>query len=362
MAPFYRRELWRAMSRELGVEFWCDTTERQGIKTIDLAKESIPHKTLRNVIFKGVMIWQIGVIGSLLRNKNRITVVVVLGEAYCLSNWVVLFLCKMLRLPTCIWTHGLYGNESFWKKALRLKFYKQATHVLTYERRARKLMIGSGFSDQKISVIYNSLHYSRQLLLRSTISSDKPKHFPFFKNPSVKCLVFIGRLSSTKKLDILINVFKQLSADYNLLLIGDGPERQSLENSLAEELVNQRVYFTGGLYDECEIAPLLYNADLCVSPGNVGLTCIHALSYGTPVATHNDFSNQGPEVEAIDEGNTGFLFDAGDLHSLLEGINQWFDKPQNRQELREKCYQIIDKYYNPGYQVSVFKKVFETIT
>ena len=61
-------------------------------------------------------------------------------------------------------------------------------------------------------------------------------------------------------------------------------------------------------YDENEIGDLIYNADLCVSPGNVGLTAIHTLTYGTPVLSHANFPNQMPEFEAIDKDFTSFLF------------------------------------------------------
>ena len=44
-----------------------------------------------------------------------------------------------------------------------------------------------------------------------------------------------------------------------------------------------------------------------VSPGNVGLTAIHSLSYGTPVLTHNNFNNQMPEVESIQPGFNGYF-------------------------------------------------------
>ena len=80
--------------------------------------------------------------------------------------------------------------------------------------------------------------------------------------------------------------------------------------------LNQNVCFFGPCYDEFEIGMLIYNAALCVSPGNVGLTAIHSLSYGTPVISHNDFKHQMPEFEAIVPGETGAFFIANDLNSL----------------------------------------------
>ncbi len=66
-----------------------------------------------------------------------------------------------------------------------------------------------------------------------------------------------------------------------------------------------RIWLYGACYDEEIIGELIFNAQLCVSPGNVGLTAMHSLVYGTPVITHNNFSNQSPEFEAIIDGKTG---------------------------------------------------------
>ena len=53
---------------------------------------------------------------------------------------------------------------------------------------------------------------------------------------------------------------------------------------------------------------------------NVGLTAIHSLSFGTPVLTHNNFDNQMPEVQAINEGENGGFFIENDLEDLIKKI------------------------------------------
>ena len=66
--------------------------------------------------------------------------------------------------------------------------------------------------------------------------------------------------------------------------------------------------FYGATYDEKELSKLIYMSDLTVSPGNIGLTAIHSLSYGTPVCSHSNFNNQMPESEAIINFENGFFF------------------------------------------------------
>ena len=55
---------------------------------------------------------------------------------------------------------------------------------------------------------------------------------------------------------------------------------------LAQPLLKKGLcHFQGAVFDESN-SELIYHSDLCVSPGNVGLTAIHSLTYGVPVATH----------------------------------------------------------------------------
>ena len=123
--------------------------------------------------------------------------------------------------------------------------------------------------------------------------------------------------------------------------------------SLAKKLLNANNFnFFGSVYDESLLSDLIYNSDLCVSPGNIGLTAIHSLSYGTPVASHNNFNNQMPEVEAIIDGENGFLFDENNSDDLANKIDNWFlNNPNLDKDVIRKI--IIDKY-NPKYQMRIF--------
>jgi glycosyltransferase involved in cell wall biosynthesis len=98
-------------------------------------------------------------------------------------------------------------------------------------------------------------------------------------------------------------------------------------------------------------------ADLTVSPGNVGLTAVHSLSYGTPVITHNDVSNQGPEYEIIENGITGMFFERNNSESLAESICYWFQKNPDSSIKRQRCRINIDRFYNPDYQTAVFNEL-----
>ena len=127
--------------------------------------------------------------------------------------------------------------------------------------------------------------------------------------------------------------------------------------ALSRELgLENQVWFYGACYDEKVNAELLYNADLCVSPGNVGLTAIHSLMFGCPDLTHDNFKMQMPEFESIVSGKTGDFFEYGNVDSLAQKIGQWFDNSKDRELIRKNCFEEIDNSWNPEYQIDVFKR------
>jgi glycosyltransferase involved in cell wall biosynthesis len=216
-----------------------------------------------------------------------------------------------------------------------------------------------GFTERKLKVIYNSINYD--LTLEKRESSLVKNYYADFFNNSNKTIVYIGRLTKYKKLGILIEALHTLKLkgkNYNLMLIGDGTERLELEKMTNKLKIN--ACFFGPCYSEEQISQLLSNADLCVSPGNVGLTAVHAMSYGTPVCTHDNFSTHMPEFEIIKPNKTGCFYSL-DKNNLAETIVDWFENNQNREEIRKECYNIIDKYYNPDYQVKVMKEALKAI-
>ena len=111
--------------------------------------------------------------------------------------------------------------------------------------------------------------------------------------------------------------------DVSTVLVGKEIENVGV-HALAEQLeVSDRVWFYGPCYDEEKLAELFYNATVCVSPGNVGLTAIHSLTYGCPVITHDNLSDQMPEFEAVRPCLTGDFFKEDSVESLTNVIKQW---------------------------------------
>jgi glycosyltransferase involved in cell wall biosynthesis len=361
IAPHYRNRLWLDLVSSQAWEIHFYYGRSASIKEILFNSEWESYKSnlnlLQNIYWKNRLIFQNKAIGNAIR-KNFDTILL-LGDMNVLSSWVIAIIAKLSGTRLVFWGHGFYGNESWVVERIRLMFYSLADAHLVYNNRGKKLMIQHGIKDKDIHVVYNSLdYYTQKDLRKKVLSVNLIKKEKLFETLMLPTLVFIGRLTPVKRIDVLIRAFINLnkkSIPLNLLIIGDGQEKEKLIE--LSKPIESHVHFYGKCYDEEKIGSLIANCDLCVSPGNVGLTAIHSLSYGTPVCTHDSFENQMPEFEVIVEGQTGTFY-SEKSNNLEEVIEAWLSSDLDREQIRKNCYETIDKFYNPNYQLSVFTNLF----
>ena len=120
-----------------------------GIPTPDLNnlfdyRERTKFHFLKNYwLNKKILIWQSEVLR--LTSFSKFDYVMLLGEMYIISSWIVCLIAKIRGKKIYMWSHGLYGNESFIKKHIRLNFLKLADVIFLYENRAKKLLVKNGF-------------------------------------------------------------------------------------------------------------------------------------------------------------------------------------------------------------------------
>jgi len=306
-------------------------------------------------VFKKYLFWQGGLFKPVV--TSRFDIIILLGDIATLSTWIWILISKIRNKKIILWSHGIYGNESLIVKHIRLFQLSLGDELLIYGERAKGLLLKYGFEDKNIKVVFNSLDYDYQKELFNDLKSTSTKFDYFFDN-NLPTILFIGRITKEKKIFQLFEAFNLLNTDsyrYNLLIIGDGSEKQSLEIKYHQLIKEKKVHFYGSEFDEIKIAYHIYNSDLCVSPGNVGLTAVHSLTYNTPLITHDNFKNQMPEAEIIINGVNGFLFKEDDVFDLSQKIELWFE--QNNLSYNHR--KLIEEKYNPYYQSQIITKVIK---
>ena len=360
-APHYRLPIFKLMGEELGVDFYfCDRLSyTNSIKKIDYSQLPTFKKELKLKKIRSRSIWS----GMLKLAFKPYDMYIITPDHRSPSQWLFLLLCKLMGKKVVGWWHGIApghkpgGNEWTQKKA----FHKYLSGSFIYGDKAREYMDKIGYPSKNKLTIYNSLDYDVSVEKRTeNLSSNIYKEYFGNDNP---ILLFIGRLTKIKKLDMIIAAHQMLldkGIKTNVIFIGGGDEAENLQNSIPAEH-KEHFWFKGPVYDEDEISTLLYNADLCISPGNVGLTAIHALYYGLPTITNDNFLTQMPEHECIIPGETGDFFEDGNTESLANKVGEWFTAGHDREAIRKKCYSVADSTFNPNKQNEVIKEMINKL-
>lgn len=356
MAPKYREPIFQLMDKEMDID-WYFGKPIGDIKGLD--PKSLKNATIIKRWTWKDLIWQRGILKHL-RNKDY-TIYIFTGEPYTISTWAFTILKHFIasKKKVYFWSHGWYGREGLLKKWMKRLFFRLADKTFLYGNYAKEVAISQGFPADKLAVIHNSLDHQTQLELRKELKHSDIYETYFGNNNPV--LIFIGRLTRIKRLDLIINVIsilKKQGKEFNVVFVGDGEKREELEKLVAEHSLEKQVWFYGACYDDTDTAHLIYDADLCIAPGNVGLTAMHSLVFGTPVLTHDNFPMQMPEFEAIKPGETGAFFKYNDVKSLAESISNWLSNNNSRRdEIRQNCYDEIDNYWTPEFQMNVLRQI-----
>lgn len=355
----YRRPVFNKIASKFELDIYAPKQkDSTGIEIASELGNNFKWISNRSFFLRNIGFWHTGIISaSIFKDYD---VYIFWGDSWNISVWISALICKALNKKVVFWTHGLYGNEGKIKLFYRLSFYKIADAMLLYGNHAKKELLKNNFDKNSLFVINNSLDFEVQNEIYNQIKNLKP-----VVSKQNKKLVFIGRLEPNKKIKYLLEALALINSNLkplekvSLLIIGDGSEKEDLK-LLCEELgICESVTFYGACYDQKVIASSIINSDICVSPGNVGLTAMQSLIYGTPVVTHNDATRQMPEFEAVIENKSGVLYDMGSINSLADAITNCMTLLDSNVINADTCRDVIIRLYNSDYQLQIFNKMLK---
>lgn len=185
-----------------------------------------------------------------------------------------------------------------------------------------------------------SLDLSRVFIAPNTTDVKSIKIKPEIK----KDILFVGTLYKGKGLDLLLDAYRhvveELHPQNKLHIVGDGSERNVLEDYVSQHHLEESVIFHGAIYDEQVLAERFSHALLCISPTQGGLSVPKSMGYGVPFVTRKD-AITGGEIYHITPGVNGIMYEKDeDLMSILE------DACVNAQKYVEMGVKAKDYYDN----------------
>ena len=351
----YREPIYKSMSENFDCDFFFGDNVFTPIKRFD-ATELKGFRGYLKASRIGKIIFHSGIrrIFSL-----KYTHYIITGEDLIFTNWLIILFARLTGRKVYAWAHGVKSDKLKLKTRIAQKmFFLPLSGVFMYNEYFCKYMTKLGCRKEKLHVIHNSLDTELQTGIYNTLQPCDiyRQHF----GNDYPTIIYIGRIQKVKKTAMILEAMHELAQQgirTNLVVVGKNVDDSDFEQKITEYGLEQNVWLYGPCFDEQKNGELIYNADVCVSPGNVGLTSIHSLTYGTPVVTNDNFNTQMPEFEAITEGVTGSFFIENDIKSLAESIKPWLGVPaEKREETRKAARAEIEKNWSVQSQIDVLKK------
>ena len=256
---------------------------------------------------------------------------------------------KGIDVPMITTLHGtditLVGNHPDYKTAVN--FSINASDCVTCVSESLKRDSLRLFDIKKdIKVIPNFINLEQYPKVvkecsRSMIASDDEK-----------IITHISNFRKVKRIDDVVRVFYEIQKKIKskLIMVGEGPERESAEE-LSEKLgISQQILFVGNSTD---VHKILCLSDLFLLPSETesfGLSALEAMASGVPVIS----SNSGGLSEVNQQGFSGFLSDVGDIEDMAnKGISILEDKNQLqkfKKQARESAKRFDENLIIPMYE------------
>jgi sugar transferase (PEP-CTERM/EpsH1 system associated) len=174
----------------------------------------------------------------------------------------------------------------------------------------------------------------------------------------------VGRLSPVKDQQLLLQAvadMKTTSPDLfrriRMVIVGDGPLRESLNTRVNELGINESTWFTG---DRDDVWTLLAAMDVFVLPSlaeGISNTVLEAMASGLPVIA----TSVGGNLELVSDGFNGRLIPVGDSASLGAALKAMLENKQERQQQGVNARQWVCERFDWNRTVDAYLGVYDEL-
>lgn len=248
---------------------------------------------------------------------------------------------KFANIPHVGTLHDIYMIEN---KPLRIKLIKLAallnTKLITVSNTMEQFYRQrANFKKNQLSTIYNGVDCkfpteNNTQLIRQSIGLK----------PNTCVIANVGRLVSLKRHDLLLKALAEIDIEipWQMLIVGDGPERQHIEDLVIQYQLTDRVVLCGKRDD---VADLLTAADLfvqCSDTEGLSMSIMEAMAVGLPAVV----TDVGGNHELISNNENGFLVPPNSSEALAGKLTQLISSNKLRKQMQDKTFAIVAEKFN----------------
>ncbi len=213
-------------------------------------------------------------------------------------------------------------------------FYGQLDTVFVNSELYRRGWIDRGFDPEKLKILPRGLDTN----LFNPRRRDPKFWGRFGANGSDLRLLYVGRISREKDLDVLAMAYQRLrkTLPLQLFFVGDGPYSKALAETLPD------AFFTGSLTG-VPLATAYASADIFAFPSTTdtfGNVIIEAQASGLPVVV----SDQGGPKELVEDGVNGLITKGHDVDDFVRAVERLARDAEMRARIARNARQsVVDR-------------------
>ena len=178
------------------------------------------------------------------------------------------------------------------------------------------------------------------------------------RNAESAPLLYFGRLSPEKGVDDLLHAMQRLP-NLRLIIAGDGPERERLEE-LATELGLANAEFVGQMRG-AQLERLIADSRFTVLPSHayetLGKTILESYAEGRAVVA----TDLGSRRELVQAGKTGFLYRTGDVDQLASVIKFLSSQPELAEKMGRAGWERVRQRHTPEAHYETLVGLYERL-
>ncbi len=283
-------------------------------------------------------------------------VLVVNGNLRFLSNYPLILEAKRKKVGLVWWEHGFSNKRYKLENILNRIIVKLVDVRLLYSDNEVDEYKQLGCPVEKLFATNNAID---QEPVKKAISAWTRSQLTTFKEKEKikdkKILLFCGRRTDGVDLELVFTVLSKLNKNKNkYLFVIIGPDHQipPLNNKAKELDISTNIRWLGPIYNQHNLAPWFLSSCCLVFPGTIGLSLLHAFSYGLPVILPKRI--HGPEIVALCDGENGLFYKDGCADDLRNKIIAIAEQPVVQKTMSNKALQTIREKYNMNDMVTNF--------
>ena len=328
VVPEYRKEPFAILQSHFSddLEIYCAPQSMDG--------ELHSHREAKQLLRVWHINQKIFFLGGRFIEALRVESLIIDLNPRSLSSWLLLFTRKFSKKRTLVWGH-IYprsGPKSSLKK-LRFFMMKISDGILAYTYEDLDLLQNS-FPNLDSWVVPNSLYKSQDIGL---INGRKRNH-----------LLYVGRLTKDKKVDLLIDAFiasDLAESGHSLIICGDGEEKKNLILRFHEFVRQGSVQFIDQMFDSESISNLYSSALVSISPGYAGLSITQSLGFGVPIIVGRG-ELHAPEIALAGKSNLVISFTRDSVPDLVSELNKAIHFMEKNSDNCLKAAQYVRENYS----------------